>query len=200
MEKFAEDLVKDERTGQIWRKKKAHPEIGNTHSLTEIHKYLKSFEPDALAPSESTARDVPYGSIQDWTSSMRNCCAPGGGHFRWPSNSMGFQKCLAVALHHCPSGHMVIIRNKHGPPETLTSGSRTIETGIIPLGDYIPEGVEVEGLKKEIGGSRKTEATPKKATQEKTEWKDRGWWQKAWWKAQLWDKSQQCYLGSQSQA
>ena len=49
MQNFAEDLVRDKR-GELWRKKKQHKELGGTHSLTEIHKYLKSFKPDSLAP------------------------------------------------------------------------------------------------------------------------------------------------------
>ena len=64
MVEFGEGLTRD-KEGEVWRTRKFHKELGGTHSLTNIHKYIKSFKQDSLAPSESTARDVPYGSVQD---------------------------------------------------------------------------------------------------------------------------------------
>ena len=117
---------------------------------------------DSLAPSESIAKDVPYENIVDFAAILTSSCTL-GDHFQWSSSPINFMKALSVALHHHPPGHMVILHNRQSPPEWFASGSRKIEVGIVPLGDYVPDtpSSSKEGIAKQ-GGSRKTKTLLKK--------------------------------------
>ena len=75
--------------------------------------------------------EVPYDGVDDYISTLRNSCAP-TGVFKWSCQSMNFQKALSVALHHCPPGNMVAIKNKVPTPPALrdpTEQAKDLEVG-----------------------------------------------------------------------
>ena len=94
--------------------------------------------------------EVPYEGIDDFVSTLRNSCSP-TGVFKWPCKSLNFQKAVAVALHHCPPGRMVVIKNAVATPASLK--------------DPFKKAKELE----------------MKTTEWQAEWKETADWSQSWW-------------------
>eukprot|EP00974_Lingulodinium_polyedra_P076475 7401494-Lingulodinium_polyedra.AAC.1 len=57
---------------------------------------------------------------------MRAACVPQGA-FRWPSESLGFQRAVTVAVQHLPPGHMLVPKSGDPIPESFReTGATTV--------------------------------------------------------------------------
>eukprot|EP00974_Lingulodinium_polyedra_P083660 8099864-Lingulodinium_polyedra.AAC.1 len=57
---------------------------------------------------------------------MSAACAPQGA-FRWPSESLGFQWAVTVAVQQLPPGHMLVLKNGDPIPERFReTGAATV--------------------------------------------------------------------------
>ena len=90
--------------------------VNVTHSLDEIHDYVRSLPVGAVMPQHDPENDVPYASIDDFVATMRMSCRP-GGPFVWPGENLKYNQYLAIALHHLPPGKAVLIKNAAVIPE-----------------------------------------------------------------------------------
>ena len=111
------EMYQDPSSGHVYRKS-THKDVKANHSLTSVQQYVMNLPTDALIIAQRPDKEVPYEGIDDFVSTLRNACSP-TGVFKWPCTSMNFQKAVAVALHHCPPGHMVVLKNAVPTPETL---------------------------------------------------------------------------------
>eukprot|EP00974_Lingulodinium_polyedra_P040381 3877684-Lingulodinium_polyedra.AAC.1 len=81
-----------------------NPEINARHSLEDVQQYVAELKTENLATAYDPSREVPYDSTSDWVQTMRAACVP-QGVFRWPSESLGFQRAVTVAVQRLPPGH-----------------------------------------------------------------------------------------------
>ena len=91
-------------------------QVNVTHSLDDIHEYVRSLPEDAVMQQHDPENDVPYASIDDFVETMRLSCRP-GGPFVWPGENLKYNQYLAIALHHLPPGKAVMIKNAAVIPE-----------------------------------------------------------------------------------
>lgn len=141
-------------------------------SLTKVQQYARSLHNDSTA-SKGEQVVIPFFSIHDFVATMRYSCNP-TGPFLWPSESMSYNKALAVALHHCPPNHMVVIPYGRPMPSSLGGGHmteakfETIREGDAKWGGcHMTEAPQTLGLKDGKvasgfhGGQRRMHGSPK---------------------------------------
>ena len=91
--------VKDNK---VYRRR-THYEVNHHLALSDVLLYTESLDRRGTVQQHNPKDDVLYESIADYVSTLRNACIP-LGPFAWPSESLRFNKGVAVALHHCPPG------------------------------------------------------------------------------------------------
>ena len=134
--------------GKIWRYRSTHKQVPCNHSLTDVQKCVSSLTKDTVAVPYNPEDDVPYDSLQDFTVTLRNSCGP-TSPFKWPTEQMNFSKAIAVAVHHLPPGHMVLIKNGLPLPKEMRKDD----------------------------GKQEEEAKAEKHTEDwKDTWWSQGWW------------------------
>ena len=102
--------------GKTYRSKGpwTRPGVNASHSLDDIHDYVRDLGLDAVKFSHDPNKDVPYFSIHDFVETMRASCKP-DGPFTWAGENMKYNQYLAIALHHLPPGKAVLIKNDTYP-------------------------------------------------------------------------------------
>ena len=96
--------------------------VNDKLSLDDVQDYVKRIGQLDTVQFHDPKSDVPYNSISDYVSTLRNVCAP-DGPFQWPSENLRFNKGVTVALHHCPPGHAVCLQNGRSIPERMLKHS-----------------------------------------------------------------------------
>ena len=104
--------------GKTYRKR-LNPSNGvNTnHSLEDVHQYVGEWPPERCGEKRRVQDEIPYRSIDDYVNTMRQSCGVPGEAFLWPSERVGFQRAIAVALQQLPTGHMISVKNAQKIPK-----------------------------------------------------------------------------------
>ena len=129
---LGKDMWVDHKTGEVW-KKRNDDALGGWHSITAIQEYVASLPMGAVVGNFDIANEIPFESIQDYVNTLRNACLPTGS-FVWPDDSMSYQTALTVAIHHCPPGHMVMLKNALPVPDKFLVDPHSAESAETPKG------------------------------------------------------------------
>ena len=166
-----------EQDGEIWRRGTPSTGVKKTVSLSEVQRYVRSIPSNGIMQTYEVPQQVPYNSILDYVCTLRNSAAIGAA-FTWPSDAFNDVKGIAVALHHCPPGGMVVIQNRVPIPEKFLEPKAS---GGTRQGEAIGKGSGSGG------GTRKGEASGRSGTTgagKGGSWQ--GQWWSGWWSQQTW--------------
>ena len=63
--------------------------------------------------------DILFDTVEDYLSTLRAASSYNSSAFQWPSESLGYFKCAATALHMSPPNTMVVIKSAKSIPKQL---------------------------------------------------------------------------------
>ena len=103
--------------GKTYREGRKGTGVCTSHSLDDIQEYMSECPLNTL--DAKFADEVPFESVEDWVTTIRQACTAPGAAFFWPSEKLSFQRALAVALAHLPPGCFITIRSAKPLPQRL---------------------------------------------------------------------------------
>ena len=103
--------------GKTYREGRKGTGVCTSHSLDDIQEYMSECPLNTL--NAKFADEVPFESVEDWVTTIRQACTAPGAAFFWPSEKLSFQRALAVALAHLPPGCFITIRSAKPLPQRL---------------------------------------------------------------------------------
>ena len=125
----ASDLF--EWRGKHYRKGSGCSEVNSNHSIEEIEDYVKQVR--EVAQSGAVECEVPFESIEDYVVTLRQSASTAASAFRWPTQSLSFQKGFSVALQHVPPGCFVVLRNSSPMPHFLRKSEHEVHNDVLEM-------------------------------------------------------------------
>ena len=143
--------------GKTFREGRKGSGVSNTHSLDDIQEYMSECPMNTTRPR--FVDEVPFESVEDWVTTIRQACIAPGAAFHWPSEKLSFQRALAVALAHLPPGCFLTIRSAKPLPRRLKSTSNPSGLGHSVQELYHGTSVHKPGLEQDVIHFRSTSAS-----------------------------------------
>jgi hypothetical protein len=91
-------------------KRKTNDTVNAGFSMEFMATYSALWPPGQCPDKIEPLSEPPYMSVHDFVNTLRQNTID-SPYFEWPCQKHMFNRALAVALHHCPVGYMVTIKN-----------------------------------------------------------------------------------------